>query len=160
MDMYNWVIFAVPETNTTLLINSKIEIKDFPGRPVVTNTPADAENVGLISGLGRLRMLQATTGPASPWARVLQQRSLRNEEQPSSQQPEKACEQQGRPRAAEKKQTLKQLKDFAYPLLGPFPLPHQFYPLLSSIGLPCNLPFLFFSLYSSSCSPWSYNSPA
>ena len=65
--MYNWVAFSVPETNTTLVINFKIEIKDFPGRPVVKNTPADAENVGLISGLGRLRMLRATTsGPASP----------------------------------------------------------------------------------------------
>ena len=66
MDMYNWVVFAVPETNTTLLINSKIEIKDFPGRPVVKNTPAGAENVGLISGLGRLRMLQATTTVLRP----------------------------------------------------------------------------------------------
>ena len=67
---------------------------DFPGRPVVENSPANAGDIDLISGLGTVHM---------PWSSWTHEPQLQLESSPHLPQLEKACMQQQRRSVAKNK---------------------------------------------------------
>lgn len=115
---------------------SALKQKRRPSLSFVKNPPASAENVRLLSGLGRLHTLRAaTTGPASPERMRCSREAAatRSSPAPSTRgKPASSSEGPGQPKGNERSSSEKIPHILCF---GASPLPHQFYPLLPSIGI-------------------------